>query len=189
MGAENLKNAVNISHLVVGRRVEKGDKVVDATCGRGNDTLFLARLVGENGKVYAFDIQDEAIESTSLLLKTYDLEKRVELIKGNHAEMSRHITGSIKVCMFNLGYLPGGNHAVKTEGENSLRAVKAAVELLEKGGVITIVGYPGHEGGKEEILLIREFVSSLPQKKFEVWETRFLNQANYPPQIIVVQKL
>lgn len=189
MWGENLKNAVNISHLIVRERVKKGDKVVDATCGRGNDTLFLSRLVGEKGKVYAFDVQDEAIESTYLLLKTYDLEKRVEIIKDNHAEMSRYITGNIKACMFNLGYLPGGNHAIKTEGENSLRAVEAATQLLKSGGVITIVGYPGHEGGGEEVSVIRKFVSSLSQKSFEVWETRFINQVNYPPQIIVVQKL
>ena len=43
---------------------------VDATCGRGKDTLFLANIFKE---VYAFDIQDEAIESTKELLKEYKI--------------------------------------------------------------------------------------------------------------------
>ena len=33
--------------------VNAGETVVDATAGNGNDTLFLAELVGENGHVYS----------------------------------------------------------------------------------------------------------------------------------------
>ncbi|SHG64682.1 Putative rRNA methylase [Thermosyntropha lipolytica DSM 11003] len=184
-----LKSAVNISHLVVSGVVKEGDTVIDATCGRGHDTLFLARLVGEKGKVLAFDIQEEAIESTYALLKSHQMEKRVILIKEDHARMKDHVQEEVKACMFNLGYLPGGDHAVKTEGEKSLRAVKAALDLLSPGGVITVVGYPGHEGGEEEVFLIRDYLISLPQQRFEVWETRFINQVNKPPCIMVIQKL
>ena len=42
---------------------------IDATCGRGNDTLFLLGLFKE---VYAFDIQAEAITSTKDLTKEYN---------------------------------------------------------------------------------------------------------------------
>ncbi len=38
----------------------EGDIVIDATMGNGHDTQFLAELVGENGHVYAFDIQESA---------------------------------------------------------------------------------------------------------------------------------
>ncbi len=37
--------------------VRTGDVVVDATCGNGLDSLWLARAVGRSGKLYAFDIQ------------------------------------------------------------------------------------------------------------------------------------
>ena len=37
--------------------VRTGDVVVDATCGNGLDSLWLARTVGRSGKLYAFDIQ------------------------------------------------------------------------------------------------------------------------------------
>lgn len=183
------KNAVNISHYIVSQVVREGDRAIDATCGRGHDTLLLARLVGESGKVFAFDIQEEAIQSAYVLLKSHQLENRVVLISEDHAEMKKYVPGPVKACMFNLGYLPGGNHAIKTEGEKSVQAVEAAVELISPGGVITIVGYPGHEGGEEEIELIRDYLALLPQKKFEVWETRFINQVNNPPCIMVVQKL
>lgn len=47
--------------------------VVDATCGNGNDTLAMLKMVrddsdGCGGHVYAMDIQKDAIESTSSLL-------------------------------------------------------------------------------------------------------------------------
>lgn len=52
--------------------VQKGDTVVDATCGNGHDTLALLKMVANGsgrGCVYGMDIQQSAIENTSLLLK------------------------------------------------------------------------------------------------------------------------
>jgi ubiquinone/menaquinone biosynthesis C-methylase UbiE len=46
--------------------------VVDATCGNGNDTLALLKMVADErgqGRVYGMDIQDSALESTSSFLK------------------------------------------------------------------------------------------------------------------------
>lgn len=52
--------------------VGKGDVVVDATCGNGHDTLALLQMVADQeskrGRVYALDIQDSALASTSTLL-------------------------------------------------------------------------------------------------------------------------
>ncbi|HEX9061302.1 MAG TPA: SAM-dependent methyltransferase, partial [Clostridia bacterium] len=39
-----IKNSLVQSHLMVAAAVNKGDAVVDATAGNGNDTLFLADL-------------------------------------------------------------------------------------------------------------------------------------------------
>ena len=44
-----------IAHILIKEHVQKDSLVVDATCGNGNDTLFLASLV-PNGKVLAYDI-------------------------------------------------------------------------------------------------------------------------------------
>ena len=48
-----------------------GDIAIDATCGNGNDTLALAKLVfadGGQGLIYAFDLQQIALKNTSALL-------------------------------------------------------------------------------------------------------------------------
>ena len=45
--------------------LREGDIAVDFTMGNGYDTEFLSRTVGESGRVYAFDIQAQAVESTA----------------------------------------------------------------------------------------------------------------------------
>ena len=45
-------------------QVQAGDLCIDATAGNGNDTLLLCELVGKEGKVVAFDIQQVAVDNT-----------------------------------------------------------------------------------------------------------------------------
>jgi tRNA G37 N-methylase Trm5 len=184
-----LKNAVQISHMIVAEVVAKGDTVVDASCGRGKDTLFLANLVGENGRVYTFDIQEPAIESTRDLLLENGLLERVVLLQEDHRNISQYVNSGVKACMFNLGYLPGGDHNIKTEADSTLEALKGSLDILAQRGIITLVFYPGHPGGQIEMDLIRDYLSGLSQQDFEISEIRFINQTNDPPQIIIVEKL
>ena len=60
-----LRNARCLAADYVRRAVRPGDRVVDATMGNGKDTAFLAELVGEDGHVTAFDVQ-EAVSYTHL---------------------------------------------------------------------------------------------------------------------------
>lgn len=47
----------SIAHSVWDQFVREGQTVVDATCGNGHDTKWLAERIGPSGKIYAFDIQ------------------------------------------------------------------------------------------------------------------------------------
>lgn len=47
--------------------VQEGDAVVDATAGNGGDTLWLARAVGPQGSVSAFDKEVVNIDCVSLM--------------------------------------------------------------------------------------------------------------------------
>lgn len=184
-----LKNAVTVSHLMIKSMIKDGDIVIDATCGKGNDTLFLAKLVGENGKVYAFDIQAEAINITSKKLTETNLLDRVTLIQDNHANISLYINEPVSIAMFNLGFLPGSDHNLITQPDTTLTAVMQVLGLLIKGGLITIVFYPGHEGGQEELEIVKNYLTKLSQHEFEVSYITFINQINNPPQLITIQKL
>lgn len=189
MSKGRLKNALNISHCYMEQVIRPGDMVVDATCGRGGDTAFLAGLVGKNGLVWAFDIQKEAIESTRLYLQAKGLNQQVRLLRDSHENVRKYMDGPIKAAMFNLGYLPGSNHDLKTLPQAVIKALGDILDMLQSGGAVSIVSYPGHEGGWEEIAALRSYVAKLPQQQYEIAEIKFLNQINQPPQAVIIEKL
>ena len=49
---------------------------IDATMGKGGDTVFLCRLAGENGHVLAFDVQEEALHLTKERLTKEELAEK-----------------------------------------------------------------------------------------------------------------
>lgn len=139
------------AHGVVKEVVKPGDLVVDATAGNGHDTLFLAELVGEKGRVLAFDVQQAAIRSTRERLVGAGAEPWVELLEESHGMLlERAGRRTVAAVMFNLGYLPGGDHELVTEVGETCKAVVQALFVLKSGGVMTIVCYTGHPGGEEE---------------------------------------
>jgi ubiquinone/menaquinone biosynthesis C-methylase UbiE len=150
-------------HLLLKSEIAAGDFAIDATAGNGHDTVFLAKAVGKNGKVLAIDVQAQAIESTEARLENEGLRDRVMLHLGCHSELAEITDGEKpKAVIFNLGYLPGGDHGVITRTEKTLKALAAAVEVLKPGGVLAVVCYPGHEGGDEEAAAVEHFIASLP---------------------------
>ena len=126
-----------------------GETVVDATAGNGNDTLFLAELVGENGHVYAFDIQQAALDSTAKRLG--ELNERVSLILDSHENVEKYVNGQIGGAVFNLGYLPHSEDlSIVTKPDSTIKAIHTMLGMLKKGGIIAVSVYDGHEGGAEE---------------------------------------
>ncbi len=141
-------NALDISRKVIASRVHEGDICIDATAGRGNDTAYLCGLAGESGKIIAFDIQQEAIDSTAKLLEEKGLSSRTKLILGSHTQMDSYAEeGTVSCITFNFGWLPGGDHTVHTMKDTSIEAVKKALRLLKQGGLISMILYYGRDTG------------------------------------------
>ena len=57
-------------------------------------------------------------------------------------------TLNFSVVAFNLGYLPKGDKSVITEIRSTVQALESAISLVRPKGVITIVSYVGHQGGR-----------------------------------------
>ena len=139
------------AHREVAAVLREGDLAIDATAGNGHDTLFLAQQVGESGRVVAFDLQEDAIRATRERLESAGVAERVSLVHGSHALLGGQVgKGEAAVAMFNLGYLPGGDHGVITQKEETLKALGQALEVLREGGLLSVICYPGHPGGFEE---------------------------------------
>lgn len=159
-------------HRRLAECVSAGDIAIDATAGNGHDTLFLAECVGESGCVYSFDIQPQAIEETSKRLLEAGCAERVRLIQAGHERMQEYIAaerhGNIAAIVFNLGYLPGTDKSCVTTHATTLQALSAAAGLLKADGIISVLAYPGHPGGREETEAVKAWAETLAGSRFEV---------------------
>lgn len=186
-----LKGILNYAHHLLEISINEGELVIDATCGNGNDTLFLSKIVGNDGHVLAFDIQAQAIQNTKQLIKENDVQN-VSVIHDSHAHINQYLSGEINHiiggAVFNLGYLPRSDKTIITEGESTITAVDTILQYLKKDGVIVIVVYHGHDGGKDEKEMILKHVVHLDQQKYNVLKYGFINQKNNPPFIIAIEK-
>jgi len=187
MGWE-LRSARYLAADVLERVVQPGDTVIDATVGNGHDTQYLAELVGENGTVVGFDVQQDAITSARKRLTEAGLIGRCRLICMGHQHMAEQVEGPVRAVVFNLGWLPGGNKAVTTLWETTSQAVQAALGLLVKGGICTICAYPGHAAGDVERASLTDFLSALRPQEFNVLHQHFLNAGPGSPECFVIQK-
>ncbi len=186
--AKYLTKITDINKLYLDQIVNEGDIVVDATMGNGYDTKYLAQKVGDNGFVYSFDVQEEALNSTNKKIEKENLKGRVKLILDGHENMDKYVKEEVSCVLFNLGYLPRCEHQIITKPETTIQAIKHSLNLLKPHGIISIAIYTGHPGGMEEKNSIYEFVRSLDQKEFNVMESGFINQVNNPPQLVLIEK-
>ena len=172
---------VGLHKYFIMEHLSEGDVAVDFTMGNGNDTLFLSKAVGESGKVYAFDIQEDALVSTRAHLEANGAPENYTLICASHHRVKEFVTEPIKAGMFNLGYLPrSGRKAVTTMRETTMPAVEAALELLAPDGVLIVAIYPGHEEGALEGEMLREYFSSLSRFRICPSEFKILNSPTSP---------
>lgn len=190
---------LEMAHWMLKDIINTNDVVVDATMGNGYDTQFLAEL-GAN--VYAFDVQEEALNATEKRLddagiKNQIFEKNlsnlltepsVNLVLSGHEKLSEYVKEPIKAAIFNLGYLPKTDKSVVTRADTTLTALDALTNQLVVGGRIAIMIYYGHEGGMEEKDAVIKWTSSLPQKDWEVTSYAPLNQIHTPPILVLIEQ-
>ncbi|KKO53550.1 class I SAM-dependent methyltransferase [Paenibacillus sp. DMB20] len=187
-------SVLSFAHKLAAERLKPGGIAIDATAGTGADTLFLARTAGNRGRVFAFDIQEEALALTRQRLAKEDMLAEVTLFHGSHDRMKSLIPasyqGKASVVMFNLGYLPSetSDKTVITSPDSTIPALEAALEMLAPGGVITIVLYPGHDGGSLEAAAVEAWASSLPQRSAQAVMYRGIQRPDAPYLIALERK-
>ena len=166
-----MKSLTKIAHGTASKFLQTGDIAIDLTAGNGLDTLFLARCVGATGQVYAFDIQSSAIRATQELLIKHSFDSCVTLYRESHSnwstKLSQELKHGIKVVMMNLGYRPGGDRSLVTEIASTLAAIDIALDWLQPGGLLSVLAYTGHPGGKSESEAVHAKLMVLDKKEFE----------------------
>lgn len=186
--AKFLNKVTEVNKVFIDKIVNPGDTVIDATMGNGYDTLYLAKLVGNTGKVYAFDVQEEALKSTKKKVDRDNLQGYVELILDGHENIDKYVKEEVSCVLFNLGYLPRAKHNIITKPETTLQALEKSLNLLKPNGVISVAIYTGHEGGMDEKNEVCQYLNNLDQNYYNVLHMNFTNQVNNPPELILVEK-
>ena len=180
-----MKRPLHLSHDFLAEVLEKDSIALDATMGNGNDTAFLAGLAK---KVYAFDVQERAVQKTQERLAQLDLGN-AQLILDGHQHVDKYVDEPIRAAIFNLGYLPSADKSIITMPDTTLEAIGKILERLEVGGRLSIMIYYGHEGGDMEKDAVLDYVKKLPQETFATMLYQPLNQVNTPPFLVMIEKL
>lgn len=179
-----MRNAVALSHFYMEEL--KGQVYVDATCGNGNDAAFLAAIAQE--RVYAFDVQEQAVRNTNKRLADQGLAHKARVILDSHENLLSYVKEPIDGMLFNLGRLPGSDHAVYTRASSTIAAIEAGLSILKKDGIIGISAYWGDEICAKEAGEVGKYLESLDQRRVEVLMHQFINERNNPPIFFAVCK-
>ncbi len=156
-----------IAHELLAQHLQPGDLAIDATAGNGHDTLFLVQQVQPGGEVYAFDVQNRALDATALRLEQQSLRDFAYLCRTGHQNMAQRVpaswAGRVAAITFNLGYLPGSDKQTTTHTASTLEALSQSLQLLKPGGVLSVLAYRGHSGGQSEADAVEAWIDQRQQ--------------------------
>ena len=180
-------HTISFLHTWIRNKVSQGDFCIDATAGKGKDTALLAELVGPTGKVVAMDIQQDAINATASLLDKKGLSEQVTLVLDSHANLTQYAEPDSVACIvFNLGYLPGGDHTIATHAESTIQALEQSLTCLKPLGIIAMAIYHGGDSGFVERDAVLDWLKTVDHKQYTVMVTDFYNRPNHPPLAVLI---
>eukprot|EP00871_Galdieria_phlegrea_P002537 jgi/Galph1/3284/GphlegSOOS_G1953.1 len=172
--------------------IHSGDTCVDATCGKGRDTVRLAELVGPNGFVLACDVQPCAIETTQALIESIlEVSQRpmIKYVCHSHEDIARYLEdGSVRVINYNLGYLPGSDRSITTSASSTRNSLEQLLPKVQYGGLVSLMSYIGHDGGLEERNEMLAYLSQLSSQEWCLTHHQWLNR-RLAPSIILLERL
>ncbi len=173
---ESTMNFNSMAKSLLTQRANPEGVYVDFTVGNGRDTEFLCSLA-PNGKVYGFDVLEEAIDTTKAMLRKEGY-RNFKLILDGHENVKNYVTEPIDGGLFNLGHYPGGDPEKHTMRYTTSKAVVDAMDLLKSGGVLVITVQPRHPEGEAEGNVLYEILSNYNRKQFGIMAHRMINVPN-----------
>jgi hypothetical protein len=174
---------LKLAHQVWKDHLKPGDFAIDATCGNGYDTEVLAHL--NLAHLYVCDIQKKALNATkSLVGENQNISYHLEC----HSTFS-FVKNPVDLIVYNLGYLPGGDKSLTTNLQTTVKSIKTGIVLLNPGGLISCMLYPGHsEGAREESALL-DLTSDFSPKNFQISHHQLVNRCRAPSLLLIRKTL
>jgi len=181
---------VEQAQLRVASYLRAGDIAIDATMGNGFDTVFLAEKLANIGQVYAFDVQQQALDATSSRLKSKALNN-CYLIHDGHEKVLDYLEkdsiNNIRCAMFNLGYLPNSDKAHQTSIDSTLKALDSCLSILNSPGIISVIAYTAHSGGREETEAVKAWAKNLKIEDYSITVEIPKTLKSSPPELIFIE--
>lgn len=172
---------VSLAHLLWKQHLRPGDWAIDATCGNGYDAQFLNEL--DLDRLTCIDIQPSAIEATKRRVPNAHVFLRC------HSQFPQEALGpNLRLIVYNLGYLPGGNKEITTALSTTCTSIEHGLDVLPAGGAMSIMFYPGHNEGLNELNTLLPTLKALDSSLFAVKSHQWLNRKR-APQLIFILKI
>jgi ubiquinone/menaquinone biosynthesis C-methylase UbiE len=118
---------------IVGEYVKEGDTVIDFGCGPGFFSIPLARLVGEKGKVFAVDLQEEML-AFYMVHETPDPAAFLKEVKTLLKEGGKFLVAEPKMHV-------------------NQKKFEEMIEMAKQAG-FTVAGFPVKKGGRSVLLTL-----------------------------------
>ena len=187
-----MQRALHYSHTLLAALIARfpDGHYIDGTLGKGNDTHFILSQPDFSGQVTAFDIQAAALQFSEQKLASLPNRSQATLLQASHHLIDALVEAKpLHGAIYNLGYLPGGDHQITTAPATTLQSIQQVAQRLVVGGQIILVIYSGHPEGQIEKNALFEELSQWPQEQFQVLHYGFINQRNHPPQLLIIERI
>lgn len=93
--------------------ITQGMTVLDIGCGPGFFTIDLAKMVGENGKVIASDLQEGMLQRLRRKVSGTDLEERITLHKSGEHKIGLSENVDLVLAFYVVHEVPDQEHLLK----------------------------------------------------------------------------
>lgn len=183
-----ISNVLEINHLLLHSYLQTARCVVDATVGNGYDSEKVLQNAPLLQYLFCCDIQPSAIHASQQRLACRQSSATIFWYEINHAMLFQNFPLLIDIVFFNLGYLPGGDHTIHTRPKDTILACTTVLKYLRKGGIMSLVSYPGTEAGAEEYQALRHWSTTLSQQQWHIAYIEMPNQIHNPPCLFLIEK-
>lgn len=125
---------------IIGRlNLQPGMRVADFGCGSGHFTVLVAKLVGEEGRVTAIDVQNAALDS--VLAKVHDLKlQNVETVRAD-----LEVSGATKLAEGSQDLVLLANVLFQSPKKEAI--IREAKRVLKSGGKLVLIEWRQGTGG------------------------------------------
>ena len=166
------------------------DSAIDATCGNGQDSLAIARILfrgndtdlsSSTPKLWALDIQANACSNTTAALTREFgpkiVENHVHVLQTSHSPLPSEAK-DVGLVVYNLGWLPNSDKDCITKVDSTLSSLVDAILKVRIGGMISVMTYP--KTNPEEDIACRLLLESvaLLSSNIQTWEDFLENFKN-----------